>query len=265
MLDSFNRKINYLRISVTDLCNMRCQYCMPPEGVERMPHKNILSFEEICEFVRIAVEKGFDKIRLTGGEPLVRHDIISLVVMLAEIPKIKDFSMSTNGSLLKKYARPLKAAGLQRLNISLDTIDQNKFSEITRGGELSKVLEGIFSAINVGFTSIKLNCVITETVNEPDALAVAEFAKEHGLEVRFIRKMNFEKGKFWPVIGGDGGNCPLCNRLRLSSDGQLYPCLFNDKSYSIRELGYKKALDAAIKEKPESGHESNHKINILGG
>lgn len=265
MRDTFNREINYLRISVTDLCNMRCVYCMPEEGVKLIPHNEILSFEEIIDFVKIAVANGIDKIRLTGGEPLVKRDIISLVAMLGKIKGIKDFAMTSNGSLLEKYAQPLKDAGLHRINISLDTLDENTFSELTRGANLNDVLNGIKKALKVGLYPVKLNCVIHESPDEKDAEEVTKFAEKYGCKIRYIRRMNIEDGKFWPVLGGDGGHCKICNRLRLSSSGILYPCLFSDKSYSIRELGYENALRQAINEKPESGHKSKNKFYNLGG
>ncbi len=265
MIDCFNRKINYLRISVTDLCNMRCKYCMPENGVKLIDHKDILSFEEIYEFANYAVSQGIDKIRLTGGEPLVRRDIISLVVMIAKIKGLKDFAMTTNGSFLEKYAQPLKDAGLHRINISLDTINPLKFKEITRCGELKHVLKGIETAIKVGLNPVKLNCVIRNSADEQDAKEVAEFAKNHGCELRYIRRMDIAKGEFWKVMGGDGGHCEICNRIRLSSDGKIYPCLFCDDSFSIRELGNEKAFELAINGKPISGHKGQNKFYSIGG
>ncbi len=265
MTDSFDRIINYLRISVTDLCNLRCKYCMPKDGVSLIKRTDILSLEEISNFAKYAVDNGINKIRLTGGEPLVRRDIISLVVMIGQIQGLKDFAMTTNGSFLEKYAQPLKDAGLNRINISLDTLNKNKFKEITRGGNLKYVLRGIKKAIEVDLTPIKLNCVITNSPNEKDAIDVAKFAKENNCEVRYIRRMNIKTGAFWQVIGGDGGDCKNCNRIRLSSNGNLFPCLFNDTSYSIRELGYEKAFQLAIQNKPLSGHKSQNNFYSIGG
>lgn len=146
MLDCYNRKINYLRISVTDLCNLRCQYCMPEEGIKLIPHEEILSFEEIYEITEEAVKLGIEKVRLTGSEPLVRRGILTLVKMLGAIEGINDYAMTTNGLLLEEFAQPLKNAGLHRLNISLDTLNPEKSSEMPRGGDVNQVLNGIKAA-----------------------------------------------------------------------------------------------------------------------
>lgn len=266
MLDSFNRKINYLRISVTDLCNLRCQYCMPEDGIKLIDHKDILTFEEIYDITSKAVEMGIDKVRLTGGEPLVRKNIISLVKMLSGIEGIKDYAMTTNGILLAKFAQDLKDAGLHRINVSLDSLNPEHYREITRGGDVNSVIEGLKAAESAGFKEIKLNCVIRESSDEQDAKEVAEFAEEHGYLIRYIRRMNMEEGTFWSVEGGDGGKCKICNRLRLSSDGKIYPCLFNDVSFSVKEMGIKNALKEAIGNKPKFGHRSkNNEFYSMGG
>jgi cyclic pyranopterin phosphate synthase len=266
MFDCYDRKINYLRISVTDRCNLRCTYCMPEEGINLIPHEEILSLEEIREITEVAVKLGIDKVRLTGGEPLVRRNIVYLVGLLSCIDGIKDFAMTTNGVLLDKFAKPLKDAGLHRLNVSLDTLDSERFRAITRRGNLEDVLRGIEAAKEAGFTSIKLNCVISESSDEPDARAVTAYGKEHGFEVRYIRRMNIQEGSFWPVEGGDGGNCQSCNRLRLTSDGKVFPCLFNDIHYAVKELGVEKALLAAVGNKPEFGHKSEgNQFHAMGG
>jgi cyclic pyranopterin phosphate synthase len=265
MYDRLKRKINYLRISVTDLCNLRCCYCMPAEGVKLMRHDDILSFEEISAVTRQAVALGVDKVRLTGGEPLVRRDILTLVHMLGQIEGIQDYAMTTNGILLPEYASDLKAAGIQRLNISLDTLDPARYRAITRNGQVEHVIAGIDAALQVGFQKIKLNCVIEQSPDETDAQAVAAFGTERGLEVRFIRQMDMAQGRFWRVIGGDGGHCVSCNRLRLSSDGKIFPCLFSDQSYDVRKLGVEDALRLAVAEKPESGHKSSNRFYRIGG
>ncbi len=265
MYDRFGRKINYLRVSVTDLCNLRCDYCMPAEGVKKLPHHKILSLEEIAEVVRIAAELGVDKVRITGGEPLVRKGIVSLVAMIRAIPQIRDLAMTTNGVLLPRYAQDLRQAGLDRLNISLDTLDPQRFRQITRIGNLEQVIAGIHAAIDAGFTPIKLNCVIDHSPDEKDARDVAEFARHHNLQVRFIRKMDTQSGKFWQVIGGEGGHCAACNRLRLTADGRIVPCLFSDLGYSVRELGPRQAIMAALGNKPESGTRSQNKFYHTGG
>lgn len=265
MYDSFNRRINYLRISVTDLCNLRCTYCMPAEGIKLLPHDSILSFEEIYALTHRAVDLGINKVRLTGGEPLVRHGIVELVSMLGTIEGINDYAMTTNGALLPRYAHALRRAGLHRLNISLDTMDPEHFRKLTRIGELSEVLEGIDAAIDAGFDNIKLNCVVTSSAAEPHAEAVAEYGRKKNLQVRFIQQMDTQAGTFGRVIGGDGGHCTSCNRLRVTSDGRIYPCLFSDQSFSIPELGIDKAIDSALKNKPEAGHKSENPFYRLGG
>lgn len=266
MLDNYKRKLNYLRISVTDRCNLRCTYCMPEEGVNLLPHSNILSFEEIKSVTQEAVRMGVDKVRITGGEPLVRKGITTLIEMLASIDGIKDLSMTTNGILLENFAEELKAKGLHRINISLDTLDAEKFYKITRGGDIEKVKGGIIAAQKAGLFPIKINCVINNSRYEEDAKAVAEFCIRYGLEVRFIHQMDLKTGHFAIVEGGDGGDCKRCNRLRLTADGKIKPCLFNNLEFSIRKMGIKEALIAAASQKPECGSFNgiNH-FNNIGG
>lgn len=266
MLDSYRRNINYLRISVTDRCNLRCTYCMPPEGIDVVSHSDIISFEDIIEVVNEAVKRGVNKVRLTGGEPLVRRGIVDLVKMIANIPEIEDFGLTTNGILLADYAMQLKQAGLHRVNISLDTLDAEKYKALTRGGDLTKVIDGIIEAKRVGFTPIKINCVINNSSDEPDAVAVAEFAKKHNLEIRYIHKMNLERGYYKQVEGGDGGNCSKCNRLRLTSNGNIQPCLFSESAFSIYVNGVTQALNLALANKPKSGslNKTGHFYNIGG-
>ncbi|MFO7616455.1 MAG: radical SAM protein [Bacteroidales bacterium] len=253
MYDSFNRKINYLRISVTDRCNLRCRYCMPPEGVPLLRHEDILRFDEILEVAQVAVSRGIDKIRITGGEPLVRKGVVDLVSMISRLDGVKDLSMTTNGLLLEQFAGQLSAAGLMRVNISMDTTDPGRYREITRGGDIQCLFRGIRAAIDAGLTPVKINCVIRESPEEPDARLVKQFAGDNGLEVRYILEMDLETGHFRPVIGGEGGNCRSCNRLRLTSNGFLKPCLFSNAGFSVRELGAAAALDKALRSKPESG------------
>jgi cyclic pyranopterin phosphate synthase len=253
MYDRFNRHIDYLRISVTDRCNLRCMYCMPAEGIQLLRHEDILSFDEITEVVRIAVDMGIRKIRLTGGEPLVRRGITDLVKMIASIQGIEDLSMTTNGILLDKYAVTLKEAGLQRINVSLDTMNAERYQKITRGGSLESVLEGLQKAREAGLTPVKINCVTGEMTDEEDALQVKRFGEENGFQVRFIRQMDLATGEFYIVEGGDGGNCAICNRLRLTSNGMIKPCLFNATGFNVRELGAKEAILRAVENKPGCG------------
>lgn len=266
MLDKYNREINYLRISVTDRCNFRCVYCMPPEGVKLLSHDKILTFDQIVDIARTGVKNGITKIRLTGGEPLVRKDIVQLVEMIAKIEGIKDLAMTTNGVYLTKYAKALANAGLHRVNISLDTIDPERFKEITRTGNLQDVLNGIQAAKEAGLTPIKINCVIQKSENEPDAVSVTKFCKENDLQIRYIREMDLEKGRFWQVKGGEGGACKTCNRLRLTSEGKIKPCLFSDLEFDTKEMGVENAYLKAVENKPEKGTlNNNNKFSNIGG
>ena len=266
MIDSFGRKINYLRISVTDRCNLRCHYCMPSEGIALLRHCDILSLEEIIEVTRCAVEMGITKVRLTGGEPLVRKGIINLVKSIAAIDGIKDFAMTTNGILLTEYAHDLAKAGLNRINVSLDTTDADKYRKITRCGDINYVFEGIQAAQKAGLNPVKINCVNGDLSSDRDRKAVKEFGYSKGIEVRIIRQMCFETGCFSVVEGGNGGNCICCNRLRLSSDGKIRPCLFSDISFDVRQLGPKQALELAVEQKPETGGPCVHNLmHRIGG
>ena len=266
MLDKFKRRINYLRISVTDRCNLRCVYCMPEEGIKLIDHSEILSFEEITEFTRYAVEMGINKVRITGGEPLARRGVVNLVKMLSEIKGIEDLSMTTNAILLKKYAAGLKEAGLMRVNISLDTIDPENYRVITRGGNIKDVFSGIEAALEAGLSPIKINCVIKKSIDEPEAMAVQKYCDEKGLTARFIYEMDIEKGEFGIVHGGSGGDCANCNRLRLTSNGFLKPCLFSDISVNIRKTDYREAVKIALAQKPECGISSmSNKFYNVGG
>jgi cyclic pyranopterin phosphate synthase len=226
---------------------------MPAEGVQLMNHADILSFEEITEVVKVAVQQGIDKFRITGGEPLVRKDIVKLIAQIASVSGVKDLSMTTNGMLLEELAKPLKEAGLNRVNISLDTLNPEKFSQITRGGDLAKVLGGIDAARQSGLNPIKINCVVFKSSAEDDAREVKEFCRANQLQVRFIHQMNLETGEFSVVEGGDGGNCKQCNRLRITANGMVKPCLFDEQEFSVRELGAENALLKALECKPING------------
>lgn len=266
MFDCFNRHITYLRVSVTDRCNLRCTYCMPAEGVVLLSHNDILSFNEIADVVRYGAEHGIKKVRITGGEPLVRKGVVQLVEMLSAIDGIEEMTMTSNGILLPVFARDLKNAGLHRINISLDTLNPEKYASITRGGNLNHVIAGIDAAIEADLTPVKLNCVIRNSPSEPDAQMVKHFADSRGIEVRFIHLMNLNTGEFSKVIGGDGGNCAMCNRLRLTANGNLIPCLFSNEEFNIRKLGIAKAYELALQNKPKSGTTSNtHGFYNTGG
>ena len=266
MFDRFNRKLDYLRISVTDRCNLRCTYCMPVEGIRLFQHNEILSFDEMAGFTRVAVEKGVRKVRITGGEPLVRKEITTLVRMISEIKGIEDFSMTTNGTLLNRYAHDLKRAGLQRVNISLDTVDPEKYRSITRYGNLCDVFDGIRAAKDAGLLPVKINCVIRDTRKEKEAAEVTKFCDKNDLEIRYIRQMDLLNGHFSVVEGGTGGDCEKCNRLRLTSNGKLKPCLFSNIEFDIRETGFERALKLAAEFKPQCGsiNETGTFYNIGG-
>lgn len=197
MKDAYGRNINYLRISITDLCNLRCRYCMPEEGICKVEHKDILSLEEIYQVAKTFVSLGVNKIRLTGGEPLTRKGIIELIQKIAGLEGVKDLAMTTNAVLLKKYARDLKAAGLQRLNISLDTLDEEKYAQITRGGKLKDVLDGIEEAKAVGLFPIKLNVVLIGGFNVDEIEDFVNLTKTEEIDVRFIELMPLGEASKW--------------------------------------------------------------------
>lgn len=266
MFDKYNRTINYLRISVTDRCNIRCQYCIPDSGVELLPHDQILSFEEIHNIVKEAVELGINKVRITGGEPLIRRGVLDLVADLVKIKGIEDLSMTTNGMLLGEFAQPLAAAGLKRINVSLDTMNPTKYRTLTRTGDLQLVLSGIMAARKAGLHPIKINCVIANGDSESDAREVKEYCNSNQLEVRFIKKMNLGSGEFYRVEGAIGGHCPLCNRIRLTANGKIKPCLFDDREFDVRQLGVRAALIAAVENKPACGTANhNGRFYNIGG
>lgn len=197
LVDRFGRTHTDLRISVTDRCNLRCLYCMAAEGVEFRPHSAILSFEEIERFVRVAARLGIGKVRITGGDPLVRRGVLHLVEMLAALPEIRDLAMTTNAVLLEEYAHRLKAAGIHRLNISLDTLDRKRFEQITRRDELPRVLRGIEAACRAGFRQIKLNALAIRGRTEKEIVPLARFARDYGLELRFIEFMPLDAARQW--------------------------------------------------------------------
>ncbi len=236
LVDTFGRVHTDLRVSVTDRCNIRCQYCMPAEGVEFKPHADILTFEEIERSVRVAVKLGVRKLRLTGGEPLVRRGICRLVEMLAAVDCVDDLAMTTNGVLLAQYAENLKRAGLQRLNISLDTLSREKFREIARRDALPRVLEGIAAARRAGFGHIKLNAVALRGQSEDDVVPLARFAREQGFELRFIEFMPLDGENRWQsgrVLSGE-------QILRLLTDGigPLEPIVESDARVPATEYRF---------------------------
>lgn len=218
--DPFGRRIRYLRISVTDRCNYRCRYCMPAGGIAIQDRKQLLRLEEIVRLVRIACEMGFDKVRLTGGEPTLRRGITDLVRELAGTPGLRDLSMTTNGATLARTAPALRDAGLKRLNLSLDTLDPDRYRELTRGGELAPVLEGIDTLISMSWTPVKLNVVVMRGVNEDDPVRMVEHFGDRMVDVRFIEYMPFGSEADRPVPWAET-RAALERRYTLEPDGSV--------------------------------------------
>jgi len=311
LTDTFGRLHDNLRISVTDRCNIRCFYCMPEDGVKFMPRQEILSFEEIERFVRVAVSLGVTKLRVTGGEPLVRKDLPELIGRLNRIPGIRDLSLTTNGVLLAAQAEALYGAGLRRINVHLDTLDRARFLQITRRDSLPAVLDGIEVARSLGFGPIKINAVAVKNLVEPDLVPLALYGRRNNMEVRFIEFMPLDAQQLWdkskvlladdilavlsreisPLLEipdqdprapateyrfADGVGrigfiasvsrpfCLNCNRIRLTSDGQLRYCLFaieeTDVKGLLRNGSSDEQIAAVIREtvsKKWLGHEIN--------
>ncbi|AOR24762.1 GTP 3',8-cyclase MoaA [Clostridium taeniosporum] len=224
MIDSYGRRINYLRISVTELCNLRCKYCMPEKGIKKCSHNDILRIEEFLEIAKSFVNKGIDKIRITGGEPLVRKGVLSLIKGISEIEGVKDLALTTNGVFLKEYAKKLKEAGLNRVNISLDTLNENKYKHITNGGDINKVLEGIKEAKKVGLTPIKLNIVLIKDFNEDEIEDFINLTRDEEIDVRFIELMPIGELKYWAL------NRYLSNDIVLEKNKELIEIESQDKS-----------------------------------
>jgi cyclic pyranopterin phosphate synthase len=231
VVDLFNRPIKDLRVSVTDRCNFRCTYCMPYDEYPWIPSAQVLTFEEIERLVTAFVELGVDKIRLTGGEPLLRPGLENLVERLAHIEGLTDLCLTTNGSLLAQKAETLKASGLQRINVSLDTLDPEKFSRVRRRGDLQQVLDGIFAARAAGLDPIKLNAVIQRGVNDDDIIPLVEFCREHGFAIRFIEYM-------------DVGNANEWRADRVVSKREILDAI--DARYALREVGRDRGSAPAV-------------------
>jgi len=314
-LDTFARPINYLRVSVTDRCNLRCVYCMPAGGIPLLAHQDILSFEEIERIVRVAAGLGIYKIRLTGGEPLTRLGLPDLVRLLAAIPEIDDISMTTNGHLLPRYAEELAAAGLDRVNISLDSLRPDRFRTLTRIGELERAWQGVEAAEAAGLTPVKINAVVMRGFNDDEVVDFGRLTLDgQGPErhIRFIEVMPLGHNELWakdgfvsmqevrerieaelgplqqvgddaPVVGNGPARywrlpgalgtigfispvsqhfCANCNRLRLTADGRLRPCLLSDEEFDLRgplrsgidDAELKELLTRAVARKPARHH-----------
>ena len=286
LVDKYGRDITYLRISVTDRCNLRCVYCMPLEGIKYFNKTNILTFEEMERFSKIAVNLGVRKIKITGGEPLVRKGIVNFIYSLKKIKGIDDISITTNGNLLEEMIYDLKDAGLQRINVSVDSLDSERYTEITRGGDLNKVKKGINKALENGLR-IKINTVVLKDLTEDEIITLIEFGNESGIEVRFIEfmplcgnggnneyfvpisivKEKIEKRYDIKYMGNngitdrysiDGGGtigfittmsepfCSTCSRLRLTARGTLRPCLFSNLEVNIFKLLREERPDEVI-------------------
>jgi cyclic pyranopterin phosphate synthase len=197
LVDQYNRNINYLRISVTDRCNLRCIYCMPMEGIDLRETSEILTYEELCEIARVATLKGISKIRLTGGEPLVRKDLVKFIGMLSQLPGLTDLSITTNAILLKEFAQTLYNAGLKRINVSLDSLQEERYRDITRGGDLKRVWEGIEAAANAGISPIKINVVVIRGLNDDELIDFARLSLKHPYQIRFIEYMPVGVSNGW--------------------------------------------------------------------
>ena len=314
MTDSYGRTIEYLRLSVTDRCNLRCIYCMGEDGICKRRHSDILSIEELTGIAKAAYDLGIRKIRLTGGEPLVRKGILTLCKNIKAIDPMVELGMTTNGSLLKEYAADLKDAGVDRLNISLDTLDPDTYRRITRCGEIGDVLDGIKAAADAGFTHTKINAVLIGGVNDNDILEMISLAKNSDVQVRFIELMPMDVVSGWDksrfisaeiveqhlhgaqLIGYDGvariyrpkgfigsiglisplshSFCDRCNRIRVTADGKLKPCLHSGDEISLRGLFGDDLLNAiknGILSKPkchrlgEYHSDSARNMNEIGG
>ncbi len=334
MKDSHGRVIDYLRISLTDRCNFRCIYCMPETGVDQLAHDEILRIEEIERLVRIAADLGIRSVRLTGGEPLVRKGVVDLVRAITDIPQIKNVSMTTNGVLLPSMACDLKEAGLDRVNISLDTLDADQFKTITRVGKVEDTLAGIDAALEYGFDPVKINAVAIRSLNQ-DFLQFAKLSIDRPLHVRFIEFMPVGDSDSTGVDGSGWGKddvipseelfaiineqarkeglpelttsgndpvgwgparyfqfpgalgtvgfisplsrhfCAECNRLRLTADGQIRPCLFSDVEFDLKgalrtgsDDDVRAVLLEALGAKPDEHHDkvgTERNMSAIGG
>ena len=295
MIDKFGREITYMRLSVTDKCNLRCRYCMPAEGVCLKEHRDMLTEDEMITAVEAAAALGIKKLRITGGEPLVKKNIVSICRRTAAVEGIKEVCLTTNGLLLPELAKPLKEAGVKRLNLSLDTLNPEKYAYITRIGTLDSFMDGLRAALDAGFQKVKINAVLIGGFNDDEIVPLAELTKQYPVDVRFIEMMpmydsgDFQEASFVPhtrvleklpeakLVSPDGGVaklyrlpgaqgnvglisplnahfCGTCNRIRLTADGKVKPCLHSSDEYSLKGLdfdGMKKVLEEAIWNKPQ--------------
>ena len=315
MEDCFGRDIYYLRLSVTDKCNLRCVYCMPEAGVKRLRHEDILSVEEIAEIVRAAAACGITKVRVTGGEPLVRRGIIEICRRIVQTEGICEVCLTTNGVLITQMAKELKSVGVNRLNISLDSLNRETYSRITRSDTLESALAGIHAALETGFDAIKINAVLIGGVNDNEILDLLELTRKYKVDVRFIEIMQIGECADWSEerfvsaqsvlmmapelreFGTDGVSklymlpdglgsvglispisahfCPTCNKIRITADGVLKPCLHSVDEINLRGLTgaeLEAVIRRAISEKPrkhklDTGKPSDsaRNMNAIGG
>lgn len=266
--DRFNRRIDYLRISVTDRCNHRCTYCMPDAPFVPKDHSDILSYEQIDSFVKVAAEMGIRKVRLTGGEPLVRKNIEQLIAKLSAVEGIDELCMTTNGSLLAQMARKLKRSGLSRVNISMDSLDPDTYRTTTRGGDLREVLAGIDAAIEAELSPVKINMVVLDNTTETDIEAMENFCQDRGLELQKIMQFSlYDRSDLSERFHTERPpNCSLCNRLRLTADGFLKPCLFSDEEVKVDFDNIADSILEAVTKKPENGTSCRkRRMNQIGG
>ncbi len=265
MYDSFGRNIRYLRISVTDRCNLRCRYCMPEEGVPHLSHDRILSFESIADIARAAWTLGFDKFRFTGGEPLVRRDFSSLVGMMRSALPDSTLAMTTNGTLLAPLARQLRSAGLDSVNVSLDTLDPEEYRAITRGGRLGDALDGIEEAIKAGL-AVKLNVVVAPETDPASLEAIADYAASRGAAMQRIREYRMDQEKLDDDSFDRPPRCSSCDRIRLSAAGELRPCLHSDAGCQVDFSDLRGSIEDCVMAKPGHGAEcSTHGVYSIGG
>jgi len=297
LIDSFDRKVDYLRVSVTQRCNFRCQYCMPEKPFEWIPKEELLSYEDMFKFIKVSIDQGVKKIRITGGEPLVRTDLHKFIKMIYDYKNDIDLALTTNGFLLKSQIENLKNAGLKRINISIDSLEKETFWYLTKKDAFEDVKQGIEAAIKAGML-IKLNTVVMKDINQFEISSLYKYAKQRGIQIRFIEYMENENAfsdlktlpsievlkeiekshriKELPVkessaaklyqdesgyVFGiiepyDDSFCKTCNRIRLSAEGDLIPCLYFEDSQNIKpyiksEIGLENVLKDVIKNKPE--------------
>ena len=295
MIDQFGRSITYLRLSVTELCNLRCRYCMPAEGVRKKSHADMLTEDEMILAVEAAASLGITKLRITGGEPLVKKNILSICRRAAAVPGIQEVCLTTNGILLPQLAKPLREAGVRRLNLSLDTLTPDKYAYITRIGRIEDFWRGFHAALDAGFDKIKLNAVLVGGFNDDEIVPLAELTKQYPVDMRFIEMMpmcdsaRFDPDAYIPFtrvlealpgaqpVPKDGGVAKLyrlpgakgniglispvsahfcgdCNRIRLTADGKVKPCLHSNAEYPLKGLdseGMRVQLEKAIWGKPK--------------